>query len=124
MAYHPGDAQFRRADRPLHPLGLGTINKAGTPQTITFQKIPDQRAGAKPVKLSATSDAGLPVQFFVVSGPVQIDPRDNTKLNILQAPPRTKYPVRVIIGAYQWGRVTEPKVQNATPVFQEFLIRK
>jgi hypothetical protein len=123
IAYHPEDQDFRRADRPIHP-GFGTINKEGRPQTITFPKIPDQLAGAASLSLRAWTDAGLPVQFYVVSGPVQIDPIDNTRLNILQAPPRAKYPVRVIIGAYQWGRVTPPQVQTGMPVFQEFFIQK
>jgi hypothetical protein len=122
-AYQPGDGEFRRADRPIHP-NIGTINKYGALQTITFQKIADQSVGATGVNLQATTDAGLPVQFYVVSGPVRIDPSDNTKLNVLSAPPRAAFPLRAIIGAYQWGRVSGVKVQNAEPVFQEFMINR
>jgi hypothetical protein len=48
-------------------------------------------------KLKATGDSGLPVQFFVVSGPVELKGDDS--LELLPIPPRSKFPVRVIIGA-------------------------
>ena len=51
--------------------------------------------------MRAKTDAGLPVQFYVVSGPARIDPIDNTTLNYLKVPPRAKFPLRVVIGAYQ-----------------------
>jgi hypothetical protein len=123
MAYQPGDATYRRADRPGHPI-LQTMNKTGKPQTIDFQKIPDQHHGPGSIKLYATTDAGLPVQFYVVSGPAELDEQDNTLLKFVPAPPRSKFPIKVIIGAYQWGRVTDLKMQTAGPVFQEFEIRK
>ncbi len=76
----------------------------------------------KVLKLKATSDSGLPVQFFVVSGPVEWKGDDS--LELLPIPPCSKFPVRVIIGAYQWGRTVEPKLQSARPVFQDFFIEK
>lgn len=119
IAYQPGDSEYRRADRPAHPW-LFTVNSGGTPQTITFPAIPDQQVGVKTLTLHAASDSGLPVQFYVVSGPVALQ-GDNT-LTFLPIPPRSKFPVRVIVGAYQWGRIVDPKVQSAGPVFQEFML--
>jgi hypothetical protein len=120
IAWQPGNAEYRRCDRPGHPW-VATLNKDGRPQTIDFPKIEDQPLGVKSLALHATSDAGLPVQFYVVSGPVKLA-ADNTTLEFLPVPPRAKFPVRVVIGAYQWGRVTGEKVMTAGPVFQEFLI--
>jgi len=122
MAYQAGDNEYRRADRPGHPA-LPTQNKDGKPQTIDFVKIENQELGVKKLELTATSDAGLPVQFYVVSGPVELSD-DNRTLKFLPIPPRSQFPVKVIIGAYQWGHVTNPKVQTAGPVFQEFFIEK
>jgi hypothetical protein len=119
MAYQPGDSEYRRADRPGHPWLL-TQNKDGKVQTIDFEKIENQKQGVKSLKLHATSDAGLPVQFYVVSGPVELKDADTLEFYLL--PPRTKLPARVILGAYQWGRVTGDKVQTTGPIFQEFLI--
>ena len=121
MAWQPGDQEYRRADRPGHPW-VFVVNKSGLPQAITFPKIQNQKAGAKTLKLKATSSSGLPVQFFVVSGPAEMNGDDT--LTFLPVPPRSKFPARVIVGAYQWGRMVEPKIQSAGPIFQEFLIEK
>jgi hypothetical protein len=119
MAWQPGDDEFRRADRPGHPW-VYVVNKNGRPQALDFPKIENQKPGAKTLKLKAASDSGLPVQFFVVSGPVEL--KDDDTLTFLPIPPRAKFPVRVMVGAYQWGRAIEPKVQSAGPVFREFFI--
>jgi len=123
MAYSEGDSEYRRADRPGHPW-LKLVNTTGTPQTITFNKISDVTTKTKQITLSAVSSSGLPVQFFTVSGPVEISDSDNTKLTFQRIPPRSAFPVHVIVGAYQWGRTVAPQIQNGGPVYQEFLIQK
>ncbi|MCW3062635.1 MAG: hypothetical protein JWQ02_4456 [Capsulimonas sp.] len=122
MAYQNGNAEYRRADRPGHAW-LNTINRDGAMQIIDFARIGDQKAGAKSIHLNATSDAGLPVQLYVISGPVRLRD-DNRTLEFLPIPPRSKFPVHVVLGAYQWGRTVEPKVQTAGPVTQEFWISR
>ena len=42
-------------------------------QTITFASVPALTYGAAPVTLSATTDSGLTVSFFVISGPGSIN---------------------------------------------------
>jgi hypothetical protein len=98
------------------------VNKTGKPQTIDFPKIANQNRVVKTLKFKATSDSGLPVQFFVVSDPAEL--KDDDTLEFHPTPPRSKFPMRVIVGAYQWGRAVEPKVQSADPMFQEFLVTK
>ncbi len=118
MAFQPGDAEFRPADRPAHtwiPMRL----TEGQPQTISFPAIPDQKMHAGAVKLGAVADSGLPVQYFVVSGPVEIF---GDTLKFTAIPPRAKFPVRVIVSAFQWGRGGEPKIQSAGPVERSFFL--
>ena len=91
----------------------------GQPQQITFAKIPDVKAGTKSVPLAATSDSGLPVRFFVVAGPAIV--KEN-RLVFTKIPPRTRFPVAVTVGAWQWGRGTESKVKTAETVRQTFYI--
>lgn len=94
-------------------------NTEGTSQTITFEKIPDVRAGSPPIPLSAASDSGLPVEFTVLSGPAVIE---KGHLVLTQIPPRTKFPVAVTVAAWQWGRPSEPKVKTTPLVSQTFLV--
>ena len=88
----------------------------GSKQTIDFPKTENQKLGVKTLKLKASSDSGLPVPFFIVSGPVEL--KDNDTLAFLPAPPRGEFSMRVIIGAYQCGRTIEPKIQSTRPTFQ------
>lgn len=118
-AVWPGDGTFKRAiQQSMMPIPR-RINE-GKPQTIDFPAIPNQKLGAKPLTLKATSSSGLPVGFFVREGPAEIN---GDVLTFTQLPPRTKFPVKVTVGAYQFGRANaEPKFQSADPVFREFLI--
>ena len=94
-------------------------NNSGKPQKITFEKIPDIETGTKSITLVATSDSGLPVEFYVVAGPAIIE---NGKLIFTKIPPKTKYPVAVTVAAWQWGRASEPKIKMAEIVKQKFKI--
>lgn len=119
VASHPGDAQYKsivqQAQVRLVP------NTGGKEQHINFPAIADQKAGTKEIQLSATSDAGLPISYSVIYGPAEVEGRT---LRFTRIPPRSKFPLKVVVIAWQWGRSSEPKVQTATPVTQEFLITK
>jgi len=120
LASHPGDNEYRRAveQSVMHfPLR----NNTGTDQHITFNQIPDQRAGGPPLKLEATSDANVPVYFYVREGPAEL--AGNT-LVFTPIPPRSRFPVKVTVVAWQWGRSIEPKLKTAEPVEQTFSIVK
>jgi hypothetical protein len=94
-------------------------NQAGKTQQITFPAIPDQKTGTQSVKLSATSDAGLPVYYYVREGPVDVA---GDTLTLSAIPPRATFPVKVTIVAWQWGRAIDPKIQTAQPVERTFSI--
>ena len=53
-ATHPGDAEYKPAVQQAH-LFVPARNNQGAEQTISFPKIPDQKIGAKSLKLDATS---------------------------------------------------------------------
>jgi hypothetical protein len=114
---HPGTDTIRAVVQPAQLSREG--HSEGAPQKITFDKIPDVKAGAKSIPLVAKSDAGLPVKFFVVVGPAIVE---GDKLVFTKIPPRTKLPVTVTVAAWQWGRGTEPKVKTAEIVKQTFQI--
>jgi len=121
VAYSPGDEHFRPAEHPIH-ININIVNKDGDAQTIDFPQIPDQPSGSlAPIKLAATASSNLPVQYFIVSGPATIE---GDTLSFEKIPVRAKYPIRVLVSAFQWGRPGNPKIQSAGPVTQEFYIQK
>ena len=89
----------------------------GKAQCIAFDAIPDQKAGTERLRLRAVSDAGLKVYFYVLEGPAVVE--DN-QLVFTPLPPRTKYPVKITVVAWQHG--LPEKVQTALPVSRLFLI--
>ena len=106
----------------LQPAGVdirGLRALPGAPNKITFEAPADVTVGAAPIALTATASSGLPVSFFVVAGPAIV--RDG-KVELTAIPPRTAFPVSVTIGAWQFGRRTEPAVKIADVVQKSFKI--
>ncbi|SFC66283.1 hypothetical protein [Spirosoma endophyticum] len=100
-------------------LRFPLTNKEGKPQTISFPPIPDQTIGINSLPLNATSDALLPVQYYVKEGPVIV--QDN-QLVFTRIPPRSKLPMKVTVVAWQYGTSVGAKVQSAMPVEHAFFI--
>jgi hypothetical protein len=115
---HPGDDQYRHAVQPGQ-MSIPQNLAKGKPQTIAFPKIENQKAGVKTIKLEATSDSGLPVDYFVVAGPAEVE---GDTLKLTSIPVRSKRPVKVTVMAYQWGRTIEPLYQTAQPIEQTFTV--
>ena len=114
-----GTDTVRGIVQPLHININSFRNQEGKPQAITFDKIPDVTAGTKSVPLSAKSDSGLPVSYYVAVGPAMVM---DGKIVFTGLPPRTKFPVTVTVAAWQWGRGAEPKVKTASVIEQTFKI--
>jgi hypothetical protein len=114
-----GDENIRTI---FQPGGL-TIpkNNTGQMQKITFGKIKDVTVGTKSVQLIASSDSGLEVNYYVVSGPAIVE---NDKLIFTKIPPKSKFPITVTVAAWQWGRSVEPKFKMAEIIKQNFSIKK
>jgi hypothetical protein len=120
MVEHPGDKRYRRAIQPVG-VQFPTRLMTGKPQALTFPKIENQRAGVKSIDLRATCDSGLAAEYYVVAGPAVVD---GQTLRIVEVPAKTRYPVKVTVVAYQWGRTIEPLHRSAEPIEQTFLIER
>lgn len=120
LASHPGDHQYRRTVQQS-VMHFPLRNTEGAEQTISFPQIPDRKADSAPVQLAATSDSGEPVHYYVREGPAEI--HGNT-LALTAIPPRAKFPVKVTVIAWQWGRSIEPKLKSAQPVERTFVIHR
>jgi len=115
---YPGDGTYKRMVQQAE-LRFPLVNTEGTAQTIEFSEIADQKAGeSQAVQLRATSSAGLPVHYYVREGPAEVD--DAGKLRLTTIPPRAKFPVKVTVVAWQWGRSVEPRVKSAKAVERTF----
>lgn len=115
-----GDTEYRHAVQP----GKMTIPSkliAGKLQKITFPQLQNVKNDVKELTLRATSDSGLPVDYYIISGPAYIE---NGVIKFTPIPVKSKYPVKVNIVAYQWGRITEPLYQSAEPIEQTFYITR
>jgi hypothetical protein len=120
LASHPGDARYKSAvQQALLKIPFRLTD--GAEQHITFPKIPDQKFGTKSVKLNATSDSGAKVYYYVREGPAEVE---GDALKFTAISPRSKYPIKVTVVAWQYGRSIEPKLKSADPVEQTFFISK
>ncbi|WP_243348110.1 hypothetical protein [Parabacteroides sp. FAFU027] len=117
---HPGDLEYKSAVQQ-GDINIPAVLKEGKSQTITFLPIANQKAGVRSLKLRATSDAGKPVQFYVLEGPAEVD---RNMLNLTPIPPMAKYPVKVTVVAWQYGSSVEPKLKTAEPVIRSFYLMK
>jgi len=124
MLTYAGDGVNKRMVQQAQ-LRIPLQNTKGPPQSIMFPPVPDQTAGAnmRPVQLSASSSANVPVYYYVREGPAELDA--NGKLTFTPIPPRAKLPIKVTVVAWQYGRgASDPSpLQSAPPVEREFLIR-
>ena len=118
MASVKQDHKYRSAVQQVE-IRIPYRNKEGIPQRIIFPKLSDVKASVKEKSLKGTADSGLPVYYYVKEGPAEIK-RD--KLVLTKIPPRAKFPVKVTVVAWQYGRSGEPKVQTAEAVEQSFYI--
>jgi hypothetical protein len=115
---NPGDAIYRHAVQP-GKISLPGKLTVGKPQKITFNNIADVKQGTKQMVLQAKSNTSLPVGYYVISGPAYIE---NNMLIFTPVPAKSRYPVKVTIVTYQWGRSIEPLYQCAEPIEQTFFI--
>jgi len=120
VATHPGDDQYKSAVQQAD-LRFPLRNTEGSEQHIAFPAIPDQRDSVPFLKLNATSDAGMPVYYYVREGPAEIE---GDIIKFTPIPPRSRFPVKVTVVAWQWGRSIEPRLKTAEPVEHTFSILK
>lgn len=120
LAFHDGDSAYRHAEQQGR-ISLPEKLTLGRAQSIKFPRIGEIHAGVPPIALTATSDAGLKVRYYVESGPAVLD-GDAIKLE--QIPARASYPLTIKIVAYQYGSAIEPFVKTAEPITQSVIVTK
>jgi hypothetical protein len=119
IAWSDGDAQFRHTEQVgMMPRGFKGLTR-GKDQTITFAQPANLHIGDQPSALNASSDSGLPVEFYVASGPAVIE---NGKLRVAEVPARAKFPMTIKVVAWQFGSAIEPLVKTAAPVERSILL--
>ena len=118
MASVKQDHKYRSAVQQVE-IRIPYRNKEGISQRIIFPKLSDVKASVKKISLNGTADSGLPVYYYVKEGPAEIK---GDKLVLTKIPSRAKFPVKVTVVAWQYGRSGEPKVQTAEAVEQSFYI--
>ena len=119
LASHPGDKHYKGAVQQVN-LRIPYRLTEGKRQHILFQGLEDVKAGSAPLLLKAVSDCGLPVYYYVKEGPARITA--NNTLEFTPIPPRSRFPVKVTVVAWQYG--LKGKVQTAEPVERSFYIYK
>ncbi|WP_297091379.1 hypothetical protein [uncultured Draconibacterium sp.] len=120
LAQHPGNEKYKSAVQQFN-LQVPLCLTEGKTQRIKLHQIDDQEAGIHSLKLEAESSSGLPVYFYVKEGHAQVQNRD---LLFTPIPPRSQYPVKITVVAWQLGSNVAPLFQTAKPVEQSLYIRQ
>jgi hypothetical protein len=120
LGTHPGDEKYKSAVQQAN-IRFPLQNTEGIEQQISFPTIGNQKEGSQTLQLTATSTSGMPVNYYVQEGPAVIE---GGTLKFTKIPSRSKFPVKVTVVAWQYGRSVEPKVKSAQPVAQSFFITK
>jgi hypothetical protein len=118
LANNNSDINFKSGVQQLN-MKIPPINNEGVEQSLRFDSIANQHEDVKSIKLYAESSAKLKVHFFVKEGPAYIN--DNT-MQFSAIPPRTKFPVKVTVVAWQYG--IAGKTKTASPITRTFYISK
>jgi hypothetical protein len=117
---HPGDREYRPAVQQAH-MFIPATNNEGADQQIDFPPIADQKLGTKGLHLRASSNAHVPVSFYVREGPATVQ---GDLLTFTPVPERAHLPIAVTIVAWQYGRASGPKLRTADPVTRTFYLTR
>ena len=109
-AYARSDAKHR-FEEVLTNIRVGS--PGGKAQTIEFPEIGTVKKKDFPVTLKAKSSAGLPVRYCVEYGPAVVK---DGKLELAEIPKKAKFPIKILVTAYQYGSRIGPLVQQAERV--------
>ncbi len=118
LAKLEGNKEYKSSVQQFY-LKIPINNNEGEEQTIAFPDITDQKVSNIKISLKAKSSSGLPVYYYIKEGPAIIEGDD---LVFTTIPPKAKFPVKITVVAWQYGRNTAPKIQMAKPVERSFLI--
>jgi len=115
IATSAGTADYKPAAQQAQLL-VPVADTEGIEQHINFPPITDQPVGVASLKLNASSDRGLPVSYYILEGPAEVN---GDRLSFTKIPPRSRYPVKVTVVAWQYGNTG---VRSARQVQRTFFI--
>lgn len=118
QATNAGDRNYKSAVQQIN-VRIPFRNETGKSQYILFPGIADVKEGTPSIRLNATADSGLPVYYYVKEGPAEIK---GNEVVFTALPPRSKYPVKVTVVAWQYGIAGQYK--TAEPEERTFYIVK
>lgn len=116
-AYARSDAGHR-FEEVLTDIHIGSP-AGGKPQTIEFPEIGTVKRKAFPVALNARSSADLPVRYCVEYGPAVVK---DGKLELSEVPKKAKFPIEILVTAYQYGSHAEPHIQQAERISRSITV--
>lgn len=117
LAWHPGDTEYKATVQQA--LVHLPSNPATAEQHLSFPRIESLSRGETSLRLTATSDAGLPVYYYVREGPAELD---GDVIRLTAIPVRAKRPMSVTVVAWQPGVIGAAGVKAAAPIEQSFTI--
>jgi len=120
MAASEGDDTFKSSVQQFN-MRFPLKNALGLSQAIDFPGPQDVSENSLPVTLAAKSGRNLPVHYYVQQGPAVIQ---GDKLFLTKVPPRSKFPVKITVVAWQYGTSNQPQIQSAAPVSRTFYVQK
>lgn len=118
IAQGNGDERYKTAVQEIS-VNFPYPQKEGKEQQIRFDAIPNVNRRKTHIELKGKSNKGLPVYYYIKEGPAKIV---DGKLELTKIPPRSKYPVKVTVVAWQYGKTTGDKIQSANPIERTFYI--
>lgn len=118
LAHHPGDKTFKSSVQQFNMQIPFRLDEGGE-QVIVFDSIPDQEKEIESLHLIAKASSGLPVYYYVKEGPAVVN---GSQVVFTKIPPKSKYPIKVTVVAWQYGSANEPKIQTAKPLEKSFFI--
>jgi len=118
VATQPGDQTHKSAVQQAL-LRVPLANTTGRDQAIVFDLPPtvSLRTTGGVLPLTATSDRGLPVRYYVKRGPAEID---GSVLRFTPIPRSAKRPMKVTVVAWQFGLAG--KIRSAAPIERTLLL--
>ncbi len=118
VAQGDGDETYKTTVQEIS-LDFPYPQSEGRKQCLRFSAIPNVNIETKAIVLKGKSDSHLPVYYYVKDGPARVV---GHKLVFTDIPPRSKFPVKVSVVAWQYGSTDKDKIQSAEPVERIFYI--
>ena len=111
-----GDKNYNSTVQQIE-IKIPIANNDGKKQTITFPEIKNIKKNIDVIPLTAFSDSGLPIEYYIKEGPASIK---DGNIIINRIPVKAAFPLKVTVVAWQYGKKGD--YSSADPVENSFYI--